>query len=317
MIIDYPPTILSGVQNSCSGCILNPNSIPMFFLKALKAFAFSALYLIHFSSFAQEIFISGTVTSEEGPLPGVNIMVEGGTNGNITDMDGKYILALPNPDIRLVFSYVGYKTVHEYVGNRTVVDVFMEQDISQLDEVVVTGYTTQTVKSLSGAVRIVDTESMKKVPASNVSEQFQGRAPGVTVTNSGRPGAQPSVRVRGYGTINDKVNRKEEANECFDKQIEFLLKEIRLRTPHALQGFSYFELASVYANLGEKEKAYEILHEMEIGTFEGWAVEFIQIFYPFESLWEDEEFKEIIQRQEKKAADLRAEIDRLDKEGLL
>jgi len=123
--------------------------------------------------------------------------------------------------------------------------------------------------------------------------------------------------TRGGGILYDKVNRKEEAKACFDKQIEMLLETIHLKKSFALQGFAHCELASVYAYLGDKDKAYEYLLEMEIGTFEGWAVEFIQIFYPFESLWEDEEFKEIIQRQEKNAADIRAEIDRLDKEGLL
>jgi len=170
--------------------------------KALKVLTFIVACVIYNSSFSQGITITGTVTSEDGPLPGVNIMVEGGTYGNITDSDGKYVLVSPNPDIRLVFSYVGYETVHEYVGNRTVVDIFMEVDVSQLEEIVVTGYTTQAVKNFSGAIDVVDVESMQTVPTSNVTEQLQGRAPGVTVTQSGMPGAPISVRIRGYGTIN-------------------------------------------------------------------------------------------------------------------
>lgn len=174
----------------------------MHFLKLFIATALS-IFLITNPLLAQERTITGNVTSENGPLPGVNVMVMGSTYGNITDMSGNYTLNITSEETRLIFSYVGYKTVQETVGNRTVVDVYMEVEASQLEEVVVTGYTTQTVRNISGAIDVVDVKSMKTLPTSHVSEQLQGRAPGVTVTQSGMPGGPITVRIRGYSTIND------------------------------------------------------------------------------------------------------------------
>ena len=97
------------------------------------------------------------------------------------------------------------------------------------------------------------------------------------------------------------------------------MESLRLNRLYGLRGSSKakYELAGMYAFTGEKDKAYQYLHEMENEVFHGDLVWYMQVDPHFESLWDEEEFKQIIQRQEKKFADIRAEIDRLENEGLM
>ena len=119
-----------------------------------------------------------------------------------------------------------------------------------------------------------------------------------------------------YGQILYNLGRKKEAKDYFDKQIEYCKESIRLKRPYAI--WLRFQLAGTYAFLNEKEIAYQTLHEFEqevlVGHLLLW---FIQVDPLFENLWKDEEFKAIIQRQEKKYAEIRAEIDRLEASGEL
>jgi TonB-linked SusC/RagA family outer membrane protein len=153
---------------------------------------------------AQERTVSGKVTaSDEGSLPGVNIFIQGTTVGTISDLDGSYKLTVPGPDAVLIFSSVGYVTQSITVGSQTVIDLVLEADVTALQEIVVTGYTSQSKRNISGAVATVDPEELKEMPVSNIAEAMQGRAPGVEVRNSGEPGGGITLRIRGYGTIND------------------------------------------------------------------------------------------------------------------
>ncbi|MFC2124380.1 adenylate/guanylate cyclase domain-containing protein [Bacteroidota bacterium] len=119
---------------------------------------------------------------------------------------------------------------------------------------------------------------------------------------------------KGYLLYN--LNRKEEAKGLFEKEIELNNETIRLNRNYSLWGAKFFN-AEVYAIIGEKEKAYQLLHEIENEIFLGFMVWEMQVNPMFESLREDEEFKQIIQRQEKKFADIRAEVDKLEEEGVL
>jgi len=153
---------------------------------------------------AQERTVSGTVTAEEeGPIPGVNIFIQGTTVGTISDLDGSYKLTVPGPDAILIFSSVGYKTQSITVGNQSVIDVVLEADVTALQEVVVTGYTAQSKRDITGAIASVDTEEMLEMPAASFAQQLQGRAAGVNIGQDNRPGAAPLVRIRGWGTINN------------------------------------------------------------------------------------------------------------------
>ena len=149
-----------------------------------------------------QLTITGTVVDNFGtPLPGTNVIVKGTTNGTQTDFDGNYSITAPS-DATLIFSYVGFKTIEIPVNGNATVDATMQEDAAALDEVVVTGYGSQTRGELTGSVGTVDVAEATKTPVVNAAEALQGRVSGVTITNNGAPGAAPVVRVRGFGTGN-------------------------------------------------------------------------------------------------------------------
>ncbi|WP_421824402.1 SusC/RagA family TonB-linked outer membrane protein [Flagellimonas oceanensis] len=149
-----------------------------------------------------QITITGTVVDNFGaPLPGTNVIVKGTTNGTQTDFDGNYSITAAS-DATLIFSYVGFKTTEIPVNGNSTIDVSLEEDAAALDEVVVTGYGTQTRGELTGSVGTVDVAEATKTPVVNAAEALQGRVSGVTITNNGSPGSSPVVRVRGFGTGN-------------------------------------------------------------------------------------------------------------------
>jgi len=152
--------------------------------------------------FAQEKTITGKVTAEgEGPLPGVNVTVQGSTIGAITDLNGSYSLKVPGSASVLVFSSIGYSTKQVTVGTQSVIDMVLVSDVTALSEVVVTGYTTQRRKDLTGSVGTVASAELTAVPTANVSNALQGRSSGVTVTGNGQPGSVSSVRIRGFSSF--------------------------------------------------------------------------------------------------------------------
>ncbi|MFL1013437.1 SusC/RagA family TonB-linked outer membrane protein [Flavisericum labens] len=151
--------------------------------------------------FAQQT-ISGTVTSEnEGiPLPGVNVLLLGSSQGVVTDFNGNYSISASAGDV-LEFSYLGYLTQDITVGSSTTIDVALKEDLTSLDEVVVVGYGTQKKSDLTGAVSLVDTEEMTKQATNDVAQMMQGRVAGVSITTDGQPGASPNIRIRGVATF--------------------------------------------------------------------------------------------------------------------
>ncbi len=173
--------------------------------------------------------IRGVVTDAGGEaLPGVSILVKGKKTGTATDAQGRFTLELPDENVILVLSFVGYKQLEVPVANRTSFDLVMEVDTKSLGEVVVVGYGTQRKKELTGAITTIRTEDLLAVPAANIGEAMQGRAAGVTVVNEGMPGGKQSVRIRGFGTINnsdplyviDGVPTKENLNTINPNDIE-------------------------------------------------------------------------------------------------
>jgi TonB-linked SusC/RagA family outer membrane protein len=165
----------------------------------------SAIALILTSSaLAQERSVSGTVTDESGnAMPGVSVVIKGTTQGTATDADGRYNLRVPGDDAALVFSFVGYAPTEIVVGSRSVVDVMMNPDIQTLTELVVTGYSVDNRRDVTGAVSTVKATDLTVVPSGNVEQQLQGRVPGVTVVTNGQPGTTSQIRVRGFGTFGD------------------------------------------------------------------------------------------------------------------
>ncbi|NJB71937.1 TonB-linked SusC/RagA family outer membrane protein [Saonia flava] len=165
----------------------------------LKSFLLMGAFLCFGLVKAQTV--TGSVTDGLGPLPGANVLVKGTTNGTQTDFDGNYTLNNVESDAVLVFSYIGFKTMEVSVDGQSNISVTLEEDASQLDEVVVTGYGTQAKKDLTGAVAVVDTDELLAVPATTFAQQLQGRAAGVSIINDARPGGEATVRIRGFGTV--------------------------------------------------------------------------------------------------------------------
>lgn len=151
--------------------------------------------------------VNGTVTDGTGPLAGANILVKGTSNGTQTDFDGNYTLDDVANNATLVFSYIGYKTAEISVNNQSTIDVIMEEDASQLEEVVLIGYGSQKKSDLTGAVGQVSADELQERPVQSLNQGLAGRVAGVQVnTNSGRPGGKTNVRIRGFSSINSSNN---------------------------------------------------------------------------------------------------------------
>lgn len=149
------------------------------------------------------ITISGAVTDENNqPLPGVNVIEKGTTNGTTTDASGKYTLNVQDEKSVLIFTFIGYTSEEVVANGRSTVNISLTPGLQSLQEVVVIGYGTQRKEDLTGSISQLSAEELDAYPAFNVSQAFKGRAPGVMVTqNSGRPGGTISVRIRGDNSI--------------------------------------------------------------------------------------------------------------------
>ncbi|MEZ7499186.1 TonB-dependent receptor [Flavobacterium sp. Arc3] len=153
-------------------------------------------------SFAQEKTISGVVTDNSGPLPGVNVIVKGTTRGVQTDFDGKYSLKVNTGDV-LVFSFIGMDDKSVTVGASNRVSVSLQSNAKSLDEVVIVAYGKQTAKSIVGSVATIDSDVLLKQQATNVMTALQGSVSGVNIIAAGgMPGESPTIRIRGTGSIN-------------------------------------------------------------------------------------------------------------------
>ncbi|MEP4596298.1 MAG: TonB-dependent receptor, partial [Cyclobacteriaceae bacterium] len=146
--------------------------------------------------------ITGKVTDETGEaLPGATVVVKGTTVGTITDFDGMYSLDAPEGAI-LEITFIGYTSISVEVGDRSVINVSLEQDIDQLDEVVVVGYGTSKVKDLTGSVARVGEENFIKGVNTSPDQMIQGKVAGVSiVNNSGQPGGAVTFRIRGNSSV--------------------------------------------------------------------------------------------------------------------
>jgi TonB-linked SusC/RagA family outer membrane protein len=160
---------------------------------------------VSFTILAQDRVISGKVTSADdgSPLPGVNVVLKGTTNGVVTDGDGNYKLSISTNGATLVFSFIGLKTTEELVGERTVVDVAMVSDISQLEEVVVTAQGIEREqKALGYAQTTISSTLLANKPETDIGRALQGRTPGLQILNSsGLAGSGSRINIRGNSSI--------------------------------------------------------------------------------------------------------------------
>jgi len=151
--------------------------------------------------------VTGTVQDRDDfPLTGVYVTVRPGGNGTATGIDGDYEVRASAGDT-LVFSFIGYATHREAVGNRTQIDVTLNEDAQLIDEVVVVGYGVTKKSDLVASVSQVKGEVLENQPVSRLDQALQGRATGVSVTaNDGAPGAGTTIRIRGTNSINGNNN---------------------------------------------------------------------------------------------------------------
>jgi len=154
-----------------------------------------------------QVSVSGKVVSEEdGPLPGVNIIVKGTSQGTTTDADGAFKLEVPGAESVLVLSFVGYLTEEVTVGTQTNIQVRLMPDIASLQEVVIIGYGTQKKEDVTGAVARVNAEDFQVGKIQDATDLIKGKVAGLVITKgSGDPNATSGISLRGITTINGNV----------------------------------------------------------------------------------------------------------------
>ncbi|WP_375436098.1 SusC/RagA family TonB-linked outer membrane protein [uncultured Hymenobacter sp.] len=156
-----------------------------------------------------EVTVQGRVTDEKGgALPGATIIVKGATGlGASTDVEGNFSLTVPTGNETLVVSSIGFVAQEISIGGRTTLTIKLVTDNKALEEVVVVGYGTQRRSDLTGAVGSVKSSEILERPVVNVAQSLQGRVAGVNVAvNSGQPGGNPNIRIRGYSSISASNN---------------------------------------------------------------------------------------------------------------
>ncbi|MEP7376218.1 MAG: SusC/RagA family TonB-linked outer membrane protein [Chitinophagaceae bacterium] len=161
--------------------------------------------LIAASGWSQAKKISGTISSEEDgkPLAGVSVVVKGKTTGTQTSSTGEYSIDASESDV-LVFSYTGFASQEVTVGNSSTVELFLKADATNLGEVVVVGYGTQSRKNITSSIAKLDKDVLATAPRANIGSALQGTVSGLQVVNAtGQPGASPVILLRGGASINN------------------------------------------------------------------------------------------------------------------
>jgi TonB-dependent starch-binding outer membrane protein SusC len=174
-------------------------------LKSMKKLLlFAILGLLSGTLLAQSRTVTGRVISDEDPegVPGVNVLVKGTSLGTATDFEGNYQIQVTDNDDVLVFSFIGFLSKEERVGNRSTINVTLQPDTKTLGEVVVVGYGEQDRRTLTSAISSIRGADVENLPITSPDQLLQGRAPGVVVnTESGEPGGGMNIRIRGTTSI--------------------------------------------------------------------------------------------------------------------
>ncbi|MFN4764246.1 SusC/RagA family TonB-linked outer membrane protein [Gillisia sp. Q332] len=171
-----------------------------------RGFLFAIAFLC-FSMVNAQQTVSGTVTDESGPLPGATVAVKGTSTGTTTDFDGNYTLNNVPTDGILIFSFIGYESQEIGVNGRSIISVNLAADAAELEEVILIGYGTTTVKDATGSVASVTAKDFNKGVIASPEQLIQGKTAGVQISEtSGEPGASINVRIRGSNSIRSGNN---------------------------------------------------------------------------------------------------------------
>ena len=168
----------------------------------------TALLLLLLNSLYAQKTVTGSVINraDNQPLAGASVKVKGTATGTQTKDDGTFSLSIPNANGTLIISVVGYADIEIPVAGRSSLGpISLSLANTQLNEVVVTGYTSQRKKDLTGSVSVVNVEQLNRQPTGQLANQLQGQAAGVTVIGSGQPGEEPQIRIRGINTFGNNT----------------------------------------------------------------------------------------------------------------
>lgn len=147
------------------------------------------------------ITVRGKVSGPQGPLEGVTVQVEGTTTATTTNASGEYAISAPENGT-LVFSYAGHNEERVKIANRNLHNVTLQAKTSDMQEVIITGYRTQTRGTIVGSVTSVNSSEFSNTPADNLSNALAGRLTGVTISQgAGTPGMESAIRIRAQGSF--------------------------------------------------------------------------------------------------------------------
>ncbi|MEX0944324.1 MAG: TonB-dependent receptor [Balneolaceae bacterium] len=231
------------------------------FYTIVKAFLSMILVVfIQSTAFGQQIDVSGTVTGEDGnSIPGVSILVQGTSTGTTTNIDGEYSLTAPS-DGTLIFSYIGYIRQEVAINGRNTIDIVLQESIALLDELIVTGYSTQRRADITGAVASIDIESASRVTSASVLQRLDGRVSGVTVDAGGSPGSRSTVRIRGISSFgNNEPLYIVDGTPVQDSFMNFL-------SPNDIESIQVLKDASSASIYGSRANNGVIIIETKKGT---------------------------------------------------
>ncbi|MBO4434437.1 MAG: TonB-dependent receptor [Bacteroidales bacterium] len=173
------------------------------------------------AAYAQGYLIQGTISDEVGPVIGATVVESGTSNGATTDLDGHFTLRVSSADSQVEVICIGYAT-QTFKASEVPASILLSDDSTFLDEVVVVGYGTQKAKDLTAPIVNVKGDELAKQVAANPMSALQGMVSGVQITQSGAPGAGPSVKIRGVGSIGDYANPLYVVDGAFMDNIDFL-----------------------------------------------------------------------------------------------
>lgn len=172
--------------------------------RILHAFVFLCVWAVSLHATAQTLQVKGRITSatDGSPLPGVTVSVQGRNTATLSDESGEYRLDIPGTSATLLFSQVGMVPKEVMVRAGGVYDITLEDDMTELDQLVVVGYNTQKKSVVTGAITSVKASDLETMPVTRLEQSLQGRTSGLTIaSNSGQPGSSATIRVRGFTTF--------------------------------------------------------------------------------------------------------------------
>jgi iron complex outermembrane receptor protein len=205
----------------------------------------------------QGIRISGKVSGDDEPggMPGVNVLVQGTMTGTVTDMEGNYVIEVPDEKAVLVFSSVGYISEEVIVGNQTVINLELVSDITALQEIVVIGYGVQKKEDATGAITAVDSDEFNKGAIVSPQELLAGRTAGVQiVSQGGAPGSGSTIRIRGGSSLrasNDPLIIIDGV-PVDNEQLAGMRNPLSVVNPNDIESFTVLKDASATAIYGSR-----------------------------------------------------------------